>query len=93
MSGYHAAAARAGSFAGMSPAFKAVLATVGVLAVLAVSYGANRELARDVESQAAQEERDFCVKLTGPAGAQHDSCMQELSRLIRREQEIRSVEF
>ena len=72
---------------------KCVLIALAGIAVFSTVYAANRELAQDIDSEIAQAEGTFCVNLGVQAGARYESCIQEVSRLLRREQEIRSVEF
>lgn len=86
-----ATAAHAASSTGLST--KRVLTALAGLAAFAIAYGANREIAQDVDRQVAQEERAFCRNIGVQAGARYESCLQDVSRLVRREQEIRAVEF
>ena len=74
-------------------AYKRALIVLAGFAICAVAYGANREIARDVDNQVAQQESAFCHNVGAQEGAKYQSCIQEVSRLMRREQEIRSVEF
>lgn len=73
--------------------YKGMLIALAGIAVFSIVYAANCELAQDIDSEIAQAERTFCLNLGVQAGARYDSCIQEASRLLRRAQEIRSVEF
>lgn len=73
--------------------YKRALIVLAGFAVCAIAYVANREIVHDVDDQVAQEESAFCRNLGVQAGANYQSCIQEVSRLMRREREIRSVEF
>src|SRR5690349_18051083 len=72
---------------------KGMLIALAGIAVFFIVYAGNRELAQNIESEVAQAERTFCLNLGVQAGARYDSCIQEVSRLLRREQDIRSVQF
>ena len=80
-------------FAAVPREIRVAFIALGGLAVVCLAYGSNREIAQLVDVQVANAESEFCTKLGIPAGAQHDDCIHAASRLVQREQEIRSAEF
>lgn len=58
-----------------------------------VTAWAQREVGQTVSDQVNREESAFCQRLIPSPGAPYAACLQDLSQLIKREQEIRSDEF
>ena len=79
------------SWAALPRGSRIAVAAVTALAFWAVAYSANRDIARGVDRQIAQDEDAFCRKVT--AGAQYTSCMQEVPQLLQRVQDAQASEF
>jgi hypothetical protein len=70
----------------------ALLALAGCTAAT-IAYDANRAFTQAVADQVAQEESAFCLKLGMLPGQHYEACLQDVARLVRREDEIRSIDF
>ncbi len=70
----------------------ALIALVGCAAA-SIVYDANRAVTQAVADQVAREESAFCLNRGMSADQQYDSCLQDVARLVRLENEIRSVDF
>ena len=74
----------------MPPVVWTVPLAVGAIVFLLITAMANREVALAVDEQVAQEEGQFCMKLGLPPGAHYDACLDDVSKLTRRVEQIRA---
>jgi hypothetical protein len=83
-----------GGFVGAVPGKASAFAIMAAAIIfLLFALHTNHEIAAAVGDQLTQEESAFCRRLGAELSVQFDACMREVSRLVQREREIRTIEF